>query len=221
MHDNNVLENQPIAWEPTPEVIERAQLTRFMRQVGVSTWDELYQYSIRDVEEFTEEVIKFLDIKFDPPYGKLLDLSNGLEFPNWLIGSVPPAVAGGSTQSSSADSNKSHAGLNVTTMCLDRWQTDEMKDQPGVIWEGESGKVETYTYEEMYRYVVQVAEGLTAAGFKKGDAIGIHLPMIPETVNALLAINRIGAIAVPVFSGYGVEAIASRLNAVRAKGLFT
>jgi acetyl-CoA synthetase len=45
--------------------------------------------------------------------------------------------------------------------------------------------------------------------------------MIPETVILLLAINRIGAIAVPVFSGYGVEAIASRMNAVGAKALFT
>ncbi len=49
-------------------------------------------------------------------------------------------------------------------------------------------------------------------GFRKGDAIGIHLPMMVETVVALLAINRIGAIAVPVFSGYGVEAIASSIE---------
>ena len=53
MTDINVLEHQPIAWTPTPDVIERAQLTKFMRQVGVSTWDELYQYSIKDVEKFT------------------------------------------------------------------------------------------------------------------------------------------------------------------------
>ena len=123
MTDINVLEHQPIAWTPTPEVIERAQLTRFMRQVGVSTWDELYQFSIRDVERFTEEVLKFLDIKFDPPYDKLLDTSDGIEFPTWLSG----------------------AGLNITTMCLDRWQTDEMKDQPAVIWEGEEGGTRTFS----------------------------------------------------------------------------
>ena len=46
MNDTNLLENQPIAWTPTEEVIERAQLTRFMKQVGVSIFDELYQYSI-------------------------------------------------------------------------------------------------------------------------------------------------------------------------------
>ena len=68
MDDTNILENQPVAWTPTPDVIERSQLMRFMKQVGVSTWDELYEYSIRDVEKFTEDVLKFLDIRFDPPY---------------------------------------------------------------------------------------------------------------------------------------------------------
>ncbi len=240
MHDTNLLEDQPIAWTPTPDVIERAQLTRFMKQVGVSTWDELYQFSIRDVEKFTEEVLKFLDIGFFPPYERLMDTSEGVEFPNWFSnGTRTPSSAdvtadalvhdeaeGGTErtpQAASADEGVRgpSAGLNITTMCLDRWQTDEMKDQPAVIWEGEAGRVETHSYEQMFSYVAQVAESLKTAGFKKGDAIGIHLPMIPETINVLLSINRIGAIAVPVFSGYGVEAIASRLNAVGAKALFT
>ncbi|MFN0141693.1 MAG: REP-associated tyrosine transposase, partial [Pyrinomonadaceae bacterium] len=84
MNDANLLEDQPIAWTPTPDVIERARLTAFMRQVGVSTWDELYEFSIRDVERFTEEILKFLDIRFDPPYEKLLDTSTGIEFPVWF-----------------------------------------------------------------------------------------------------------------------------------------
>ena len=198
MNDQNLLEHQPIAWTPTEDVIECAQLTRFMKQIGVSDFDELYKYSIENVEQFTEEVLNFLDIKFDPPYKKLLDLSNGIEFPNWLEG----------------------AGLNITEMCLDRWQTDEMKNQPAIIWEGEDGETFTATYKEFFNYVEWYAAGLRGYGFGKGDAIGIFLPMIPQTVFALLAINRIGAIAVPVFSGYGVEAITSRMNAVGAKALF-
>ncbi len=227
MHDSNILEDQPVAWTPTPEVIERAQLTKFMKQVGVSTWDELFEFSVRDVEKFTEEVLKFLDIKFDPPYEKLLDTSNGVEFPEWFVSEPsasaegqkndddptkgPPANAGGSDS----------AGLNITTMCLDRWQTDEMKDQPAVIWEGEDGSVEEFSYQGLLHYVEDVAGGLRNNGITKGDAVGIHLPMSVSTVAVLLGINRIGAIAVPVFSGYGVEAIASRLNAVKAKALFT
>ena len=210
----NILEDQPIAWTPTPEVIERSQLTKFMKQVGVTTWDELYAYSINDVEKFTEEVIKFLDIKFDPPYEKLLDTTDGIEFPRWLatkaetrpVGSVPEIAT---------------AGLNITEMCLDRWQTDEMKDQPAVIFEGEDGKGASVTYSQLLAEVRACAGVLRHEGLKKGDAVGVHLPMTLLTVVALLAINRIGAIAVPVFSGYGIEAIASRLVAVGAKALFT
>jgi acetyl-CoA synthetase len=232
MHDTNLLEDQPIAWIPTPDVIERAQLTRFMRQVGVTTWDELYEFSIRDVEKFTEEVLKFLDIKFDPTYSRLLDTSDGVEFPRWFASGLPQSRKDAKEErevnrASVADRSEPravatgpHAGLNITTMCLDRWQTDEMKNQPALIWEGESGKVETYSYADLYLYTVGCASGLVANGFGKGDAIGIHLPMIAETVVSLLAINRIGAIAVPVFSGYGVDAIASRMNAVKARGLF-
>src|SRR3982750_106906 len=129
MNDTSVLENQPIAWIPTPDVIERAQLTKFMRQVGVSTWDELYEFSFRDVEKFTEEVVIFLDIKFDPPYKKLLDTSNGVEMPTWLAG----------------------AGLNVTTMCLDRWQTVEMRDQPALIAESEDDDPQELSYAELFQ----------------------------------------------------------------------
>jgi acetyl-CoA synthetase len=245
MNDANLLENQPIAWTPTPEVIERAQLTKFMRQVGVSTWDELYQFSIRDVEKFTQEVLKFLDIKFDPPYDKLLDTSEGIEFPKWFVRNADAVAERGRPRphegtarttdfAASGDADGGvrvpTAGLNITTMCLDRWQTDEMKDQPAVIWEGEegdfasynnTGQKNTYTYAELFEEVGQCAAGLRHWGFGKGDAIGIHLPMMIETVVALLAINRIGAIAVPIFSGYGVEAISARLNAVGAKALFT
>lgn len=231
MQDTHLLEDQPIAWTPTPDVIERAQLTKYMRQVGVSTWDELYEFSIRDVEKFTEEVLKFLDIKFDPPYEKLLDTSNGIEFPAWLARSGDTPVATDDASSSEEvfglrpHGDKSvaapSAGLNITEMCLDRWQTDEMKDQPAVIWEGEEGHIDSRTYAELAEEVGNCTAGLRYYGFGKGDAIGIHMPMVIETVVALLAINRIGAIAVPVFSGYGVEAIASRLHAVGAKALFT
>ena len=199
MKDQNLLEDQPIAWTPTADVIERARLTQFMRQIGVSTWDELYQYSINDVEMFTAEVLRFLDIKFDPPYEKLLDTSDGIEFPNWCTG----------------------GGLNITEMCLDRWVNTDMEYLGGVIWEGEDGTVKDLCNSELLFEVNILSAGLRASGFGKGDAIGIHLPMIMETVVAMLAINRIGAIAVPVFSGYGVEAISSRLNAVGAKALFT
>ncbi len=200
MNDQNTFEHQQLAWTPTAEVIEKAQLTRFMRQTGAKNFDEVYQQSIESPEEFTAEVLKFLDIKFDPPYEKLLDTSDGIEWSKWCVG----------------------GGLNITEMCVDRWANREAtKNQAAIIWEGEEGEVKIVSYKELLEQIEFCAAGLRLNGLKKGDAIGIHLPMIVETVVALLAINRIGAIAVPVFSGYGVDAIASRMNAVKAKALIT
>lgn len=229
MVSENLLENQPIAWTPTAEVMEQAQLTRFMKQISVATWDELHEFSIRDVEKFTEEVLKFLDIKFDPPYDKLLDTSNGKEFPTWFL------------RAADKDNRVATAGLNITTMCLDRWiparknpysapenypdfacrGSNDLSDQSAVIWEGEDGRTETLSYELLFQLVEKCSAGLRANGIKQGDAVGIHLPMIPATIVSLLGINRVGAIAVPVFSGYGESAIAARLNAVGAKALIT
>jgi acetyl-CoA synthetase len=199
MNEQDSTFDQPVAWRPTEDVIERAQLTKFIKQVGAHDFDDLYQKSIENVEWFTGEVLKFLDIRFNPPYEKLLDLSDGIQFPHWCVG----------------------GGLNITEMCLDRWQTDEMKDWFAIIWEGEGGETRTLTYAELFAEVSDCAASLRKNGLKKGDAIGIYMPMIPETVIALLAIGRIGAISVPVFSGYGANAISTRLNAVKAKALFT
>ena len=110
--NENPFEHQPIAWTPTADVIERAQLTRFMKQTGAKNFTEVYLKSIENVEEFTAEVLKFLDIKFDPPYQKLLDTSDGIEWSKWCVG----------------------GGLNITEMCVDRWANSEIKDQPAIIW---------------------------------------------------------------------------------------
>jgi acetyl-CoA synthetase len=188
-----------IAWRPTDNVIARAQLTRFISFCGLTTFDELYQRSVADIEWFTERAIRFLDIQFDKPYRRILDLSFGVEWPRWLIG----------------------ARLNIVRNCLDRWGDTPTARQPAVIWEGEEGVTRELDYADLLIDVERCAAGLRACGFGPGDAIGIHLPMAPETVTALLAINRIGGIAVPLFSGYGATAISSRLRDVNAKALFT
>jgi acetyl-CoA synthetase len=198
MQDTQNFEDQPVAWTPTEDVIERSRLMAFMRQIGVSTWDELYAHSINDVEMFTAEVLQFLDIKFDPPYDKLLDTTDGIELPKWCA----------------------NGGLNITTFCLDRW-VNSVPDQPALIWEGEDGGSVTLTYKELLANVDACVEKLCDLDIHKNDAVGIHLPMMPETVVSLLAINRLGAIAVPVFSGYGIDAITNRMEAVGAKALIT
>lgn len=182
------------AWHPTPDVIERAQLTRFLRQTGEPTFDAMLARSQRDPAWFTTELLRFLDLRFTRPYDRILDLSNGIEWPLWCVGGE----------------------MNIADSCL-RWPAA----QPAVIWEGEEGFTRTLTYGELEREVARWAAGLQSLGIAKGDAVGIHLPMVPETVVSLLALAQIGAIATPLFSGYGPAAIEARLNDVQAKALIT
>lgn len=190
--------NDEIAWRPDDAVRARAQLTRFMSGQGIESFTELYQRSIEDVEWFTDSVLRFLGIEFDPPYTQSVDVSPGIEWPRWCV----------------------NGGLNISTSCIDRFKGTAHGATPAVVWEGEEGAVRTLTYDELHEQVERCAAGLRAIGIRKGDAIGIFLPMIPETVVALLAVARVGAISVPLFSGYGPAAIESRLRDMGAKALF-
>ena len=188
-----------VAWRPDEAVCSRAQLTRFLSDCGLPDFGTLLARSTADVAWFTRQVLEFLDIRFHRPYDSVLDDSGGPAFPRWCVG----------------------GGLNIVTSCLDRHLGSEVWNSPAVIWEGEEGNTRTLTYADLHREVERCAAGLRECALGKGDAIGIHLPMLPETAVALLAIGRIGAVAVPLFSGYGPSAIASRLRDVKAKALFT
>ncbi|MDB5048451.1 MAG: acsA [Fibrobacteres bacterium] len=189
-----------VAWKPDSAVRARAHLTRFIAECGCDSWEQLYGRSISDVGWFTERVLRFLDIRFHKPYRRILDLSRGMAWPSWCV----------------------DGGLNITQNCLDKHQGTPAQSLPAVIWEGEENRAaRSLTYAELHAQVERCAAGLRACGLGKGDAIGLHLPMMPETVTALLAVGRIGAIAVPLFSGYGPSAIASRMRDVRAKAVFT
>ncbi|MFL6350671.1 MAG: AMP-binding protein [Bryobacteraceae bacterium] len=180
------------AWSPTPEIVERAQLTKFLRLTYSRDFAELYQRSVSDVPWFTEQVLRFLNIRFDEPYASVLDLSRGQQWPEWCV----------------------DGRLNITETCLNHDGSG-----PAVICESEEGIVRQLSFRELREQVSQVAAGLRALGIQKGDRVGIYMPMTVETVVALLGLGRIGAIAVPLFSGYGPSAIETRLNHTGANAL--
>lgn len=185
----------PIAWQPDSDAQARARLTEFLRQCGEPDFQALYARSIEDVEWFTGQLLEFLRIEFDPPYKKLLDVSAGIEWARWCVG----------------------GGLNMSAACL----AGKDPAQTAVAWEGEEGTTRAWSYRALKIMVQKCAAGLRDAGVGKGDAVGVHLPMMPETVAVMLAVARIGAVAVPLFTGYGPAAIAERLNDVGAVCVFT
>jgi len=188
------------AWEPTPERIEQANVTRLMRAAGVATIDELRRKSVEDIDWYWDLVVKDLGLPFDEPYTAVRDSSRGIEWTTWFVG----------------------GRLNVATACVDRWRADPATaGAPAVIHEDEAGAVTTLTYAELGAAVDRAAAGLRAAGIRPGDAVAVFLPMIPEAVIAAYAIAKIGALYLPLFSGFAPAAIAARLQDAQVKLVFT
>ncbi len=110
--------------------------------------------------------------------------------------------------------------INVCDNCVDRWAEDPATaDRRAVVWEGEPGDVRTLTYAALADEVTRLAAGLLELGVAKGDVVGVYMPNLVEAFTAIQACNRIGAIYTVLFSGFGEEAVASRLQAARASAV--
>jgi acetyl-CoA synthetase len=188
-----------MVWRPTPDYTEGAHLSHFMRLHRIDTFEELMHRSTSEIGWFTEAVLNYLDIRFYQPYAQVVDLERGIAWPRWCV----------------------DGKLNIIHNCLDKYIGTLTENQTAMIWEGESGETRSLTYGELYRQVNQAANALRSLGLGKGDAIGLFMPMIPQIVVALLAIAKIGGIILPLFSGYGEGAVATRLEDAGARALFT
>ncbi|HVF33035.1 MAG TPA: AMP-binding protein [Acidimicrobiales bacterium] len=184
------------AWTPDPAVAATTNVGRFQAAHGLATFDDLVRRSIDEPDWFWAAVVEFLGIPFATPYESVLDTSKGIEWATWFDGGK----------------------LNLADVCLDRWAAIA-PDRVAVTWEGEDGTRRQWTYAELRAEVDGLAAHLDGAGIEAGDAVGIFLPMLPETVAALLAVMKLGAVFLPLFSGYGPEAVAQRLNDADAKAL--
>ncbi|MBV8222207.1 MAG: AMP-binding protein [Candidatus Eremiobacteraeota bacterium] len=170
-----------------------------MKRVGCGTLEELWAYARADIARFYHELVNELGVVWFEPYAQTLDISRGLPFARWFVG----------------------GRTNASFSCLDRWVQAGRGGDVALVWEGEDGALRTYTFGELLEEVCRLASALKTLGVGRGDTVGIFMPLLPETAIALLAIGRIGAIAVPAFSGYGAPALATRLADARAKVLLT
>jgi len=188
-----------IIWRPTPERIECARLTRFMRAHGITTLEALQRRSVEDPEWYWDAVSKDLGFRWMKPYTRVLDTSRGIAWPRWFEGGL----------------------MNLSDNCVDRHVDAGRGEQAAIIWEAEDGEVRAWTYRELSRDVNRLANVLKWLGVGAGDSVGLFLPMCAEAAIALMAICRIGAIYSPSFSGYGAQAVAARLQDCDAKVLIT
>ena len=186
-------------WHPSPEVIAQSNLQAFINKYNLADLAALQEKSTADVAWFWDAVLEDLNIEFYQPYEKVLDLANGIQWPQWCVGGQ----------------------LNIVHNCLDKWMDTPTQNRVALRWEGEEGQIQIYSYRDLWQAVNQCANALRDLGLGRGDAIGLYMPMTPEIVIALLAIAKIGGVILPLFSGYGPGAIATRLADAQAKLLFT
>jgi len=111
--------------------------------------------------------------------------------------------------------------LNVSYNCLDRHVEAGRGDKVAFNWLGEDGTERKVTYADLLADVERFANALKNLGIKKGDVVGIYLPMIPEVAVAMLACARIGAPHNVVFGGFSPEAVRERMEFSEAKALIT
>lgn len=111
--------------------------------------------------------------------------------------------------------------LNVSVNCLDRHINNGHADKDAIVFEGEKGDSLTLTYSELGIEVAKFSNVLSKLGVKKGDAVTIWMPMIPEALIAMLACTRIGAVHSVVFGGFSPEALKDRIQDSKSKVLVT
>lgn len=185
-------------WTPPPDAMLSTNVGRFMVSCGVEELKDLRSRSTDDPDWFWDAVVRFLEIPFMAPYQRVLDSSRGIPWTTWFIGSR----------------------LNWAEVCCDRWAKAE-PDGVAVVWEGEDGETRRWSWNRLRREADGLAGLLAERGVRHGDRVGVYVPMVPEAVATLLGVAKLGAVSVPLFSGYATDAIVPRLADAEAVALIT
>lgn len=111
--------------------------------------------------------------------------------------------------------------LNASYNCLDRHVLAGNGDRVAIHWEGEPGDTRTITYAELLGEVKRAANLYESLGVTAGDVVAIYMPMLPETIVAILAAARIGAVHSVIFGGFSADSIRQRVEDANAKLVVT
>ncbi|MGX9685825.1 acetate--CoA ligase [Deinococcus wulumuqiensis] len=164
-------------------------------RVSREAYERRYRQSLDQPDEFWSEVAR--DLHWMKEWDRVLDWQE--PHAQWFVG--------GQT--------------NIAYNALDRNVQRGLGDKRAIIWEGEDGRVRTYTYAELLREVCKAANALEELGVVAGDRVTLYMPLIPEAAIAMLACARIGAVHSVVFGGFSVSALADRINNAQSKLLIT
>ena len=189
-------------WRPEDHAWTRdSHLAQFMARHGFATQEELHAASVRDTAWFWDAAMKDMGVEWTRPYTSVKDESRGFPWTRWFGGGQ----------------------VNVAHNCVDRHVRDGHGDETALFYESDSGRVGEscrVTFAELATLVNRCAGALRAAGVQAGDSVGLYAPMQVPTVVVLFATMKLGARFVPIFCGYGEDALRERLASCEAKILF-
>jgi len=174
-------------------------MAAFLRRHKLADLQALLDRADAEPNWYWHALLEFFDIQFVQPYSEVLDISKGIAWPRWCVGGT----------------------TNLVLNCLDRHRGTKVWQKTAIEWEGEDGARRSWSYAELDAEVCRLASALKARKIAVGDVVAIYMPMIPEAAAAFLAIAKIGAIAMPLFSGFGPQPIAERLIDAEARGVIT
>ena len=178
-------------WHPRPEQVARANVTQLITLLGVKDYEAMYRYSIERPADYWRAILKFCGIVWSKDYDQYADFSAGKEFPKWFVGGK----------------------LNWTETIF-RWAKDPATaSRNAVVAETEDGRITAVTYAELHDRVRAFAAGLKKLGLRRGDRVGLLMEPGIEAVVSIIGVSYMGAIVMPLFSGFGVDPIISRLEA--------
>ena len=186
------------AWTPSAAQLEAANVTRLARALGCDGYASLHRVSVAEPERFWRAVADDLHLELALPWDRVLDDTRGIEWTTWFEG----------------------ARLNMATACVHVW-AERTPDAVGAVFRGEDGARREWTFAELSREVARLAEALAALGVAAGDRVAIYMPMSPEAAVASHACAHLGAVQVPIFSGFAAPAIVQRLQDSEAKVVIT
>src|SRR3954470_18236460 len=188
-----------IAWVPTSEYVERSRLREFMTRHGLRDYQDLMRRSTTDLEWFWSAVLEDLGIQFYQRPSRIVDTSAGIRWTRWCV----------------------DGQLNIVHNCLEKWIGTPTEARQALRWEGEEGSTRTLTYRQLFDDVNRCANALRELGVQRGNRVALFMPMCPELIVAFFATIKLGAVILPLFSGYGSDAVATRLRDAEAGVLFT
>ncbi|REJ80094.1 MAG: AMP-dependent synthetase [Acidobacteria bacterium] len=186
------------AYHPRADWIERANVQRLLARFEQAGPDELRAFAAAHQERFWGELPEAMGVRWSRPFHTVRDASEGKPWTRWYLG----------------------GRLNLVDNVLDRHLDSELADRVCLVGRTERGDRRELSFRELHELVERCAAALLDAGVGAGDRVASYMPMTVEVVVQMLATMRIGAIFIPVFSGYAPAALAERLQSSTAKVLF-